>query len=359
MGTNTASSIYPQEIPEFLMDRPAVIPLERKPFVIQLAAGIFRWFARLVAVLATIWAFGALWHDFPIAALRMWAVGGFAAAVLILAVVLRGRWQGKFCVLALAALVAGWWFTLQPRQFRDWKPGLALSPYAELDGDEVTIRNVRNFHYRTDYDFEEIFEERKYDLRNLQGVDLFLNHWGSEWIAHPIFSFDFGKQGRICMSVETRQEKGEEYSNTAGFYRAYELAYVAADERDVIRLRTNVRTKEDVYLYHLDGLNARRMFLDYLRTMNELRAAPRWYHAITNNCTTAIRNQHAAGDRWPWDWRIIASGKLDEMLYDRGQISHTLPFPDLRKQARINQAALEADEDAGFSEAIRKGRAGF
>jgi hypothetical protein len=54
----------------------------------------------------------------------------------------------------------------------------------------------------------------------------------------------------VAISIETRKEKGEGYSAVLGFFRQYELYYVAADERDVIRVRTNVRG-EHVFLYRI------------------------------------------------------------------------------------------------------------
>ena len=121
-------------------------------------------------------------------------------------------------------------------------------------------------------------------------MDLFLVVWGSPLIAHTIMSFGFDDGRYLAMSIETRKEKGEEYSAVGGFFKQYELIYVVADERDVVRLRTNYRG-EEVYLYRLRESPeiARPMFLEYLRHVNRLRDRPEWYNALTHNCTTAIR----------------------------------------------------------------------
>ncbi len=103
----------------------------------------------------------------------------------------------------------------------------------------------------------------------------------------------------------------------------------------------------------------RKLFLDYLRRVNELHAHAEWYNAITDNCTTAIRTQRAAADRAPWDWRMLVNGHLDELLYERGMIVTNLPFAELKKMSNINARARAADQAADFSQQIRKGLPGF
>lgn len=313
------------------------------------------WFALLIG--AT-WAFGALWFDLPWPGLRGPAAIAFALATVLVRILVRPPWRAKLGVAIGIGLVALWWASLQPRQDRDWKPSVAVLPRAEIDGEIVTLHNVRNFDYRTTDDFTPRHETRRFDLRNLRGVDLFINYWGSPYMAHPILSFDFGPDGRVCFSIETRPERGEAYSALGGLYRRFELACVVADERDVIRLRTNYRKGEDVFLYRLNASRAREGFLDYIRTVNELHAAPRWYNAITSNCTTAIRNQRAASARAPWDWRMLVNGLADQMLYERGAIDRSLPFAELRRISHINGRAKTADGAPDFSERIRAGLPG-
>jgi hypothetical protein len=139
----------------------------------------------------------------------------------------------------------------------------------------------------------------------------------------------------------------------------FELTYVVADERDVVRVRSNFRKGEDVYLYRLKATRARESFIEYIRTVNELHERPRWYNAITNNCTTAIRQQRAASDRAPWDWRMLANGLGDELLYETGAIDRSLPFSVLKRLSHINPRARAAGDAADFSERIREGLPGM
>jgi hypothetical protein len=316
----------------------------------------------LLILISSVWAFGALWYDGPS---HLIPIAYLVLALMLLILFTSGRRIAGFGAVGLFAFVAAWWFSLQPRNDRDWQGDVAREPWAEVNGDLVTIHNVRNFDYRPDNRSGEKgprWETRTVRLSQLTGIDAFLNFWGVSWMAHPILSFQFQDAPPIAVSVETRKEKGEDYSALGGLYRRYELIYVVADERDVIRLRSNYRDGEDVYLYRttMPPAEVRERFLEYIRSMNELHAHPRWYNAITANCTTTIRSQRSIAARGPWDLRILLNGRIDEMFYQRGLLSTGgLPFGELKQRALINGAAKESDQDPAFSQRIRAGRPGF
>jgi hypothetical protein len=114
-----------------------------------------------------------------------------------------------------------------------------------------------------------------------------------------------------------------------------------------------------VYLYRLKAPHVREAFLEYVRTVNELHETPRWYNAITNNCTTAIRHQRASTERAPWDWRMLVNGLGDQLLYERGGIDRSLPFPELKRISHVTERAKAANDDTDFSEKIRVGLPGM
>ncbi len=180
---------------------------------------IFRWvigaIVWLALIIGTLWTVGALWFDFPIAAVRHALAVSFGVGALALLVFVRPLSRTKIVVAVAIVLVAAWWFTLKPRQDRDWKPEVAVLGHATIEGERVTIHNVRNFDYRTETDFTPRYETRSYNLQNLRGIDLFVTYWGSPSIAHPILSFDFGEDGRVCFSIETRSQRGQSYSASA------------------------------------------------------------------------------------------------------------------------------------------------
>ena len=233
-------------------------------------------------------------------------------------------------------------------------------PFATIDGNRITIHNIRNCEYRSETDYDVRHYDRTYDLDRLRTADLFLIYWGSPMIAHTMISFGFDGGDYLCVSIETRKEKGEDYSAIRGFFRQYELTYVVADERDVVRLRTNYR-HEDVYLYALQTAPdvVRTVFLDYLKHINNLKAKPEWYNALTSNCTTNIRGHARAYVASPWDWRILLNGRIDELAYSNGKLDRSLPFAELKARSRINERAKALDKDPAFSQRAREGLPGM
>jgi hypothetical protein len=259
--------------------------------------------------------------------------------------------------------VVVWWEYIPSSNDRDWKPDVAVTPYADIAGDQVAIHNIRDCDYRTETDFTVRHYDRTFDLSKLQTVDLFLVYWGSPWIAHTMVSFGFADGEQVCFSIETRNEKGESYSAIKGFFKQFELTYVIADERDVVRLRTNYRQGEEVYLYRLitPPARARLIFLEYLRRANALHERAEWYNVLNNNCTTNIRlhADDARGRPSPFDWRVLLNGRSDEMLYEHGAFASKLPLAELKPLVHINARARAADADPAFSQKIRAGMPGI
>jgi Domain of unknown function (DUF4105) len=322
---------------------------------------IIGWVGRLLVVLTAIiaiaWAFGAVWFDAPFGNANKVVAGLLAMAFALALVFVRPFWRKVGAVALLFGGVLIWWLTLKPSNDGNWQPDVAQLAWADINGDEFTFHNVRNCDYRTDTDYTPHWETRTVRLSQITGIDLAIDYWGSPWIAHPIVSFQFADAPPLCFSIEIRKKLGQTYSTIGGLYRQYELIYIAADERDVIRLRTNYR-HEDIYLYHLTAPpnRARERFLEYVHSLNALRTQPRWYNAITTNCTTSIRSQHPSKERIPWDWRILLNGKGDELLYKDGAlVTGGLPFAELKAQSLIDTRARAANDSPDFSQLIRVG----
>ena len=209
----------------------------------------------LCLVLAWVWGVTALYLSGPdphwLKVLLACIFGLFLPAAFILT---RSFKRGSLSCLAVFAALFIWWQTLTPTLDKDWATDVAQISHGEIEGENLTMHNVRNFDYRSVDDFDQSWETRTYNLNNLQGLDLFLSYWASDNIAHTILSWDFGDDGHLAISIETRKDKTQQYSAVKGFFKQYEIAYVAADERDIIRLRTNYR-KERVYLYRFEVPN--------------------------------------------------------------------------------------------------------
>jgi hypothetical protein len=310
------------------------------------------------------WAALALFHLAPggdhvrsVSAIVAAVIGGLAAIAQAMG---RARRPALLAFGAVLAVVVVLWQTTRPSNDRAWQPDVAVLAEASFDGDLVTVRNIRNFEYRSETDFTPAYYDRTFDLRRLDRVDLIAVYWAGPAIAHLFVSFGFGDDGHLAISVEARKETTETYSSLGGFFRRYELIYVVGDERDLIRLRTNYRASppEDVYVFRVRGTpdRFRRLFGDYLRDVNALRERPRFYNTLTTNCTTTIRTHTAVNPgRLPYSWKIMLSGYAPEYAYDAGRLAGDLPFAELMRRSNVNAAARAADGAPDFSRRIRAG----
>ena len=278
---------------------------------------------------------------------------GWVVGVAALFVVWQPPWQPAVALLGAEALFLAWWLRLKPSNDREWEPWVTVLPRAVVAGDAITIENVRNFDYRSLADFNSRYETRTVHLSNLKGVDIIFCYWGIPWICHPALVFDFGCDGRLCISIELRYRKGQNYSVVRGLYRQQEIIFLVGDERDVILRRTKFGKNEDTYFYHLSAgaEELRAVFLDYMATINGLYETPRWYHVMWANCTTSFYRLPSRQARY--DWRVIANGQLDRALYEDGRIDRTLPFAELRRISRVNEIANSAPAE-GFGDYIRR-----
>ncbi len=254
-----------------------------------------------------------------------------------------------FCIICI------WFLTIQPNPNAVY-PRHLKAPHAEFNGDNVTLHNVRYNRYRTTDDFDVFYETRTYDISKLQTVDLFVNYWGMEQIAHTFVSFGFTDGRYLPVSIEIRPEVGEVYGMLDGLFKQYELLYLWADERDVVLTRTNIR-KEDAYLYrvNLKLENIRKLFISMLNRTNSLYAKPEFYNTLFESCTNTI-GDHVISEGIvdvPFWERKFLSGDVDKRMYDQGLLDKTVPFDTLRQNANINARAVAADKDLDFSKKIR------
>lgn len=314
----------------------------------------------LCMALLTCWSALALYYDLPIVRLRI--LSAVLYLLLIGAILLLGKrnlYRLIGCMLC-CGLVASWWLTLKPSNDEPWQTDVSRPAWVDLNHGHALIHNFRQCDYRAELDYTCNWSTRDVDLSQIAGVDLFMDYWGSPWIAHTIVSFDLGNGQHVAFSMETRKQIGQSYSAVRGFFRQYTLISVVSDERDLVRLRTNYRQGEDLFLYHTRATPAfaQSLFLNYAGVTSQLAEHPQWYNAITHNCTTEIFTFQTMKSQ-PHDWRILLNGKADEMEYEQGELAGDLPFAEHKKRAYINSAARAADADPQFSARIRAGRPGF
>ena len=345
--------------PEYLRSRPHTSSVRHRP--LRMLGLVIVWF---IVALLTLWAVAALYVDFRVEALRIPVTVIYVLVVIaILWKVRRPLWAAAFCFAAFGIVLA-WWLSLKPSNEGDWEADAARTASIEINGDRVTIHNLRNCHYITKTDYSDCWSDKTVYLSQLRYADLFFTTWGPKYIGHPILSFQFGDHDHVAFSIEARYKVGQSYSAILGFFRQYELIFIAADERDVIRLRTNYRKDEQVFLYRttVPANDARQMFLIYADYLNKLHNQPEWYNAVTKNCTTTVDTRIAATlqNPQPWNYQLLLNGTLDKLLYERGRlVTGGLPFETLKEREHINAAGKAADDAPNWSELIRVGRVGF
>lgn len=311
----------------------------------------------LVFVLSAAWGAFALFYQFPFPAAKAQAVAVWigSAGVSVFVARRHGILRGSLLYMATLALLLGWWLSLQPSNTREWADDVAQTTTAIRYGDVVTFSHVRNFDWRSDADYTPRWEQRQYDLGQLQSVDMLLSYWTGPAIAHTLVSFGFADGRQLVFSVEIRKERHEGFSEIGGFFKQFETSLIVADERDIVRVRTNIRG-EDVYLYRIDMPQEamRELFLAYANHANQLAEKPRFYHTVTANCTTVVYEMvRKIIPGLPMDYRLLLSGYLPEYLYGIGGLDKRFSLEALRQNGRITDKAKVADRDPDFSRLIR------
>ena len=262
-------------------------------------------------------------------------------------------------LLLLAGFLLFQLFGPRPSLDREWKKGDERLAWADFEGRQVRVHNLRNARYRSVDDFDVAWEERTYDLDRLRSawfvVEPFSDYRGP---AHTFMSFGFEGGDYLAVSVELRKEEGETFSPLLGLLRQYELMYVVGDERDLIQLRTNHR-HDQVYLYPVRAPRERieQMLVSMLRRANGLREEPEFYNTLTSSCTTNIVshvNELVPG-RVPLSYKVLLPAYSDELAYDLGLIDTDLPFAEAKQRFNINDEALRYAGREDFSRGIREG----
>lgn len=261
-------------------------------------------------------------------------------------------------VLSIALAWLAMVLLIRPSNDRNWAADQTVLPWAEFAGTNVTVHGIRNFTYTSETQYQPAWYDRTFDLRDLNSAWFIVEPFGAfEGAAHTFVSFGFGNGEFLAMSVEIRKEKGETFSPLKGLLRQYEIMYVAGDERDLVKLRSNFRN-DQVYVYPVRTTpdRMRQMFVEMLTRANSLRMRPEFYNTLTNTCTTNLmRHVNAiAPKRIPLRREVLLPGYADRLAYELGLIDTDLSFENARKRFHINEKARRFAEDPEFSRKIRE-----
>ena len=314
----------------------------------------------LVLSVVWLWTLGAVYYmaDGGRSSVGKVAALGFVLATAVFLAWPRLRPHLLWWVLGTWALGLVWITIRQPSNDRQWRIEVARMPSAEFDGDMVTIRNIRNFHYRSVDDVDVSYYDKTFDLSRLDSADFLMCYWdGNTAIAHTMLSFGFGGEDYVCLSVEVRREQGEAYGGLPGIYKQFEIIYIFGDDRDLINLRTSHR-KEDVYLYRvqLEPEDIRQYFEFALRRADELNREPDFYDTLKYNCSSSLTQMN--DELWP-DRRpsrglaSVLNGRADEDAYARGRLSNELPFDELKRRSYITPVGQQYQDASDFSQKVR------
>ena len=321
-----------------------------KPFVWLIAVLGFLFRTLLLA-----WATLAIYYsNLPWGWLRLsLAVAFMAFGIWALWLTRRPGMSLGFAGLFLCVLV--WEICIRPSNDRPWRPEVSVMPWATIDGDRVRITGFRNFEYRSRDDFTVQYEEREFLISHLTSVDFFVSYWMPGPVAHTFLSFNFDNAAPVSISIEARPQVGRGFEPIASIFKQFGLIYVVADERDVVRVRTNFRG-ENVYLYRIQTSpeRARQLFLVYLDRINQLADRPEFYQLLSNSCTiNIVRYARVTGKMQDFDIRFWLNGFADRGLYRARLLNPGLPFAELRRRSWIDASARAADDAADFSQRIR------
>lgn len=295
--------------------------------------------------------------------------GAFSVLRLLLGVVVAGllvalpfvlkSWRGIALSLVLCLVVGGWWASHQPSNDRQWAEPASRTAHATIDGNLVTIHDVRNFRYDEDGTWTADWYDATYDLNEIEQSYFMLTTFGFTGVAHVMVSFRFAGDQYVVLSVEIRREEGEEYDPIGGVFRQYEIFYTAADERDALALRTHVH-KDPTWIIPVNAGPEKtgEFFLDMVKAMTDLHHEPQWYNTITNSCSTSLAKhyEHINDVRLPPDYRILLPGFSDELIAELDLLPQEMTVTEAREQFQVSDVATTIDVDENFSQAIRSSR---
>ncbi len=244
-----------------------------------------------------------------------------------------------------------------PSNDRNWRKSMAVLPHARIRGDTAKIYNIRDFTYLSEDDYVVYYYDREFDLDEIESVDFVVVPFkDAPSLAHTMMSFGFQDGRYLAVSVEVRLEEGETYSPVAGAMRQFEIIYVVADERDVIKLRTEQRDS-DVFVYRTRATpqQARELFVDVMRRVNSLEKKPEFYDTFMNNCTTNIvaHINRVQPGRVPWNVGILLPGYSDRLAYNLGLLVDYGGYEETKRRAHINALAHRFADSPRFSQLIR------
>lgn len=314
---------------------------------------IYTWYGVrwLILALCLLWALG-LWIYQPFCLLLPIAVAGFY--------LLLKRKRVEEALWAAFLLSAVCYTFIPGPQPKQWQTPWAHAPKFEMNGDILTIRNVRDFRYRSEHDYDPVWRTESYNLSTITGADFAECHWdGMEAICHTMISFNFADGKHLVVSAETRLPEGVEQNAIGGLYKKYGLIYLFGTEEDIYALRTNHR-HEDLLIMPMKVKpeGARAMLMHFVQLAQEAEENHTAYNTAANNCSSGVMStfRHMAPDMPAYyDLAPIHNGSISRLLYRHGALI-TRPgesYDALRERCYLRYD-ISPDSPEKYSTAIRE-----
>ena len=260
-------------------------------------------------------------------------------------------------ILLAILIISSVLYFKKPKHNRDWRPEQSRLSSAQIDGDVVLIKNIRNCSYRSESDLDLHYYDKSFYLGKLKSTDIISQRF-KRWslIAHEFLSFGFEGGDYVSVSIEARRKKKKGFSFFGGFFRMFEIIYIIADEKDIMRLRP-LHHKDNVYIYPLKIKKSKikKIFLDIMKRVNGIEKKSEFYNTLTNSCVTNIfKHLKEAGETdIPRSWKFFVPSKIDKLLYDIKLLKTKLPFDIFKEEHRINDRAEKYRNDSDYSAKIR------
>ncbi|OGV48601.1 MAG: hypothetical protein A2017_21060 [Lentisphaerae bacterium GWF2_44_16] len=320
---------------------------------------LFKLIFILFFILLSLWSFGAIWYsNLPEKWMRVTSAFLLPVLLLCLIISLRKRKKIRFAAISLVFIaIITWWSLIPASNNQDWLTQFSEMPRAVINGNNVSIENIRNFEYKTAGSFIPHYINGIYKLDELKNLDMAVSYWdGNTAIAHTMLSFGFSDGRHLVFSCETRMKKNQVQSGIPGLFKQYNILYIIGTEDDLFKLRTNYR-KEELYLYPTNSTPEEcvKIFLSLLNRCDELFLKPEFYNTLTFNCTTSLIPSIRQVTARHCDIRFCLNGYSDRMAWEFGWLKH-MPgesFPDYKKKHFVNQYVDLEDTGLDYSQAIR------
>lgn len=112
-------------------------------------------------------------------------------AAMAYAFALRGKrpvlWRASWGV---PALLLAYYLCIPATNDKEWQPSWSRLPSVEINGNEIVVKDVRSFIYRTERDFDARYVTRRFDLDKLATLDFAVSHWdGIRGPYHVVLRF--------------------------------------------------------------------------------------------------------------------------------------------------------------------------